>query len=702
VTAPAPVDVWSSLEERLDWTTRRPRLAVDVEIGPVERTRGEPYVMVANPRALIHYRLSADEAALLPLMDGTRTVADLVVAGLEDVGDLDLAGVVDLVASLEAGGFLDGELVDVDAALRRAVFPPTLQTRVNRFLATLSVQWSGAEGLVKALYTYGIRFVYSRVGLVVAAAVCVAGTLAFVDVVRTGSGYHLANRHLGVAFAVLFALDMVIVFIHELGHATALVHYGRRVKAAGFRIYFGTPAFFIESSDALMLSRGRRIVQAAAGPGLELVGTSIAALLVWLLPPGPAGLTLYQFVLISYFVLFLNLIPLLELDGYWILSDWLRMPNLRPDSLAFVRHEVWAKLARRERFSRGEVGLALYGTVGVAFTVFALVTAFTFWRRVFGDTVLELVHAGPWGWLGLTILVLLLAGPALRALAAALAALARAVRRRYRAVRFRLQSRWRVEAARLIDDSAVFGDLPVPVLNDLAGRVRLLPLGRGQAVFRQGERAFDCYVVRSGVLEAVEQGPDGSFVRQLRILRRGDTFGELALLQGSVRTATVRATSPAEVFVIGKSAVDRLLADTAQLPGYATTWQQYADLAELPPFAHLDATRIADLAGRGSWVDVPPGEAVVVEGEPGDAFYVVANGQLTVDESGRVVRTLHAGDHFGEVALMLDVPRTATVRAATPARLFRLDRDGFDALLADEFRRGRLRSHAPERYVWDH
>jgi CRP-like cAMP-binding protein len=702
VTTDAPVDVWSVLDERLDWTTRRPRLAPDVEIGAAERTRGEPYVMVANPRALIHYRLSVDEAALLPLMDGSRTVADLVVAGLEDAGDLDLAGVVDLVASLEAGGFLDEDLVDVDAALNRAVFPPTFRTRLDRLLATLSVQWSGAEGLVRRLYRHGLRLLFTRVGLVVAALVVVLGSVAFLDVVRRGSGYHLANRHLGLAFAVLFTLDMVIVFIHELGHATALVHYGRRVKAAGFRLYFGTPAFFIESSDGLMMSRGRRMVQSAAGPGLELVGTSVAAILVWVLPTGAAGLTLYQFVLISYFVLLLNLVPLLELDGYWILSDWLRMPNLRPDSLGFVRHELWPKLRLRERFSRGEVGLALYGTVGVAFTVFLLYTAFTFWRRVFGDTVLELVHAGPWGWVGLAVLVALLAGPALRALVAALAALARAVRRRYRAVRFRLQSSWRVEAAQLIDDSAVFGDLPVAVLNDLAGRVRLLPLGRGQAVFRQGDRALDCYVVRSGVLEAVEHGPDGAYVRQLRTLRRGDTFGELALLQGSVRSATVRATTPAEVFVVDKSAVDRLLAETAQLPGYATTWQQYADLGALPAFAHLDVARLADLAERGSWVDVPAGEAVVTEGEPGDAFYAVAHGQLTVDEDGRVVRTLHAGDHFGEVALMLDVPRTATVRAATATRLFRLGREGFAALMADEFRRGRLRSHAPERYVWDH
>src|SRR5262249_32499352 len=157
----------------------------------------------------------------------------------------------------------------------------------------------------------------------------------------------------------------------------------------------------------------------------------------------------------------------------------------------------------------------------------------------------------------------------------------------------------------------------------------------------------------------------------------------------------------AEVYVIGKSAVDRLLADTARLPQYAMTWQQYADLAELPTFAHLDTARLADLADLGAWLDVPPGEAVVTQGERGDAFFVVRQGQLTVDENGRRVRTLRPGDHFGEVALLLEVPRTATVRAVTASRLFRLDRVGFDTLLADEFRRGRLHSHAPERHVWD-
>jgi cAMP-dependent protein kinase regulator len=156
------------------------------------------------------------------------------------------------------------------------------------------------------------------------------------------------------------------------------------------------------------------------------------------------------------------------------------------------------------------------------------------------------------------------------------------------------------------------------------------------------------------------------------------------------------------VFVIGKGAVERLLADVARVPEFIISLQQYADLAALPPFAHLDPDQLAELAQHGNWMSAAPGDAVVTEGEPGHAFYVVESGQLDVEESGRWVRTLRPGDHFGEVALLLDTPRTATVRASTPIRAFRLDRAGFDALLADEFRHGRLLSHTPLRQIWDH
>jgi MFS family permease len=100
-------------------------------------------------------------------------------------------------------------------------------------------------------------------------------------------------------------------------------------------------------------------------------------------------------------------------------------------------------------------------------------------------------------------------------------------------------------------------------------------------------------------------------------------------------------------------------------------------LSSVPIFAPLPGTSLEHLAGRLVPLRIEPGEVVIRQGDAGDRFYIVAEGQLEVSEDGRTISELEAGSYFGEIALLRNLPRTATVTARTPVVLYALDREDF-------------------------
>jgi CRP-like cAMP-binding protein len=107
---------------------------------------------------------------------------------------------------------------------------------------------------------------------------------------------------------------------------------------------------------------------------------------------------------------------------------------------------------------------------------------------------------------------------------------------------------------------------------------------------------------------------------------------------------------------------------------------------------------IEDLARALTELDARAGEIVIREGDPGERFYLIAEGELDVSIGGSFVRTMVAGDGFGEIALLRDVPRTATVTARTAARLYALERGPFlAALTGSAHARGAVEAIAAER-----
>jgi MFS family permease len=109
-------------------------------------------------------------------------------------------------------------------------------------------------------------------------------------------------------------------------------------------------------------------------------------------------------------------------------------------------------------------------------------------------------------------------------------------------------------------------------------------------------------------------------------------------------------------------------------------------LASVPIFTPLPGASLEHLATRLVPLRLEPGTMIVREGDPGDRFYIVAEGTVEISEDAKPISELQAGGYFGEIALLRDVPRTATVTAKTPVVLYALDREDFLAAVT---------SHAP-------
>jgi MFS family permease len=100
-------------------------------------------------------------------------------------------------------------------------------------------------------------------------------------------------------------------------------------------------------------------------------------------------------------------------------------------------------------------------------------------------------------------------------------------------------------------------------------------------------------------------------------------------------------------------------------------------LAAVPIFAPLPGGSLEHVAARLVPLRIDAGTVVVREGDAGDRFYIVAEGEIEVSQYDRPISELRTGDYFGEIALLRDTPRTATVTARTDSVLYALDRDDF-------------------------
>jgi putative peptide zinc metalloprotease protein len=189
-----------------------------------------------------------------------------------------------------------------------------------------------------------------------------------------------------------------VILIHELGHGYACKHYGGEVRELGFMLIYFQPAFYCNVSDAWSFpERGARLWVTAAGGWIQLVVASVAALVWWAAAPGTlaANVAVAAMLVGGATTLLTNANPLLPLDGYFALTDWLEIPNLRLRAFAHFRWWVRRTVLRLEEpepdaSPRERRVFLLYGGLAVlyAMTLFGILAAMLLgWARAAWGTL---------------------------------------------------------------------------------------------------------------------------------------------------------------------------------------------------------------------------------------------------------------------------------------------------------------------------
>ena len=391
------VDLWATLTARIDFSRQKPRQAAGIEVVHQAAASGDYYIL-RNPHANTYLKIDPVDLFLWERLDGQYSVRDLAVAYFSQYRAFPFDRLANLLGQLKAKQMLAEKHGGGIGGLAGRLRERTLAYKLQRFADT-SMQkefpLGNIDGFYSAFYRRLAWPLFTRPVLILTGLLAVAGLACFLYLLRTGA-YPLlqAGDSYGLGLMVLLLANYIMVFFHESGHALAVKHFGRSVLKGGMLFYYGSPAYYIDTTDIWMAPKAARIATSLAGPAADMILSGLFALAALLFPASAFSPFLFKLAAVGYLGVLMNLAPVMELDGYYILMDWLEIPLLRKKSLAFVRGPVWQKVRERARFSREDVIFAIYGLLTAAWSGMTILLTVYLWPTQVQGLIRSLLSGG--------------------------------------------------------------------------------------------------------------------------------------------------------------------------------------------------------------------------------------------------------------------------------------------------------------------
>lgn len=204
-----------------------------------------------------------------------------------------------------------------------------------------------------------------------------------------------------------------------------------------------------------------------------------------------------------------------------------------------------------------------------------------------------------------------------------------------------------------------------------------IDIPQGFTVIKQGELGSNLYVVERGSFEVTITDSKTRLSSRVGLKGPRSLFGELALMYNAPRAATVTATSDSVVWLVDRFTFRRIASDlgTSKMNQHKEFMRQVPILA---PLTEFEREKIAEALEEVCFV---PKTVIFQQGSVGDNMYIVSKGEVDVSKDGKVISRLTVGAFFGELALLNNTTRAATVTTVGEVECLKLDRHAVKLLL---------------------
>lgn len=326
-----------------------------------------------------YYDVGEDVVLLWQLMDGSRTVRELVEAMRDGGEDVDEKYVRETLNFLAAEGLLQG----TEPA------PSTKRVRVESAFEVDVVVVSDSAEAFRTWLRYLGPFLnkYSLAASIVLTGI---GVLLFGNqfspiLAQRRNFEVLGSTVIGFLF-FFFAVLHPLTWLHEYAHGVALAKYGGQPGEMGIGLFYFGPMFYVDTSDSLRLRTRERIMVSIAGPLVNLLLASALALINLYYPSH----ILRMGAFFSFYSSLFWFLPLIENDGYYAYADFVGNPNIRRDALNYIKSklrlapsdEKIEKLSRLEKFN-----ILAYGLMVIIFVGFLMLLSSVYVFYMVDDTL---------------------------------------------------------------------------------------------------------------------------------------------------------------------------------------------------------------------------------------------------------------------------------------------------------------------------